>query len=781
MRRRWRRVVYVAVALLIGGPLGVLGTALLVAWWLPPPDVQPPVRPSNLILDRQGRLLYEWIDPNGAKARPVPLEAIAPACVQATLAVEDARFFQHPGVDVVAIARSVYRSLRYGQPLTGASTLTQQLVRITLLSPEERYERSVMRKLKEVWLAWRLERHLSKEAILTLYLNRVYYGNFAVGIEAAAHAYFGRSARELDLAQCALLAGLPQAPTVWNPLVNPTAARTRQRLVLRRMLAEGYISEEAYQRAVAEPLAFAASPFPIAAPHFVNVVQATLEREVGIDRLQEGGWVITTTLDLDVQQELERVLVRHLHRLNRDPQAPPGRRVTAAAAVVLDVQSGEVIALVGSPNYFDVVNAGAVNMALTLRQPGSAIKPLVYAAAFDPKLPRPWGPATLIADERTRFTAADGTLYVPENVDRRWHGVIPARVALAASLNVPAVKALQHAGLERFLALADALGVTSLARHSNPDLALALGAGEVSLLELTRAYAAFARGGQRVRTRWVKAVSYQGQPVPGPWTQSPSPEPALPPGVAYLITDVLSDRYARTLTFGLNSALDFSPHAAVKTGTTTDWRDAWTVGYTTRWAVGVWVGNWDNTPMKGVTGALAAAPIWRAMMAFLHRQAPPSPFPKPAGIRVVRVCATTGLPPTPECPRVREDLALQGVAFLPREPAVIQRRVTGAALDSATPVPTPAQVRLLSPDPGAVYRLDRQAPTAEQALPLAVAAPPGSQVLFLVNGTTIGRRSAPPYRVWWPIRPGEHRIRVRVRLPEGETVNLSANITVLAP
>ncbi len=781
---RWR---YFAIATLLI-PLVGLTALYLVARLLPPPDLTATPTPSNLILDRHGNLLYEWIDPNGAQHRPVPLREIAPACVQATIATEDQRFFRHPGVDPIAIARSVYRHLRYGQPLTGASTLTQQLVRISLLAPDERYQRSIWRKIKEAWLAWRLERHLSKEDILTLYLNRAYYGNFAVGIEAAAHAYFGQDARTLDLAQCALLAGLPQAPAEWNPIAHPVEAKARQRVVLDRMLAEGMISAEEHRRALAEPLPFAATPFPIEAPHFVAMVQSEVEAILGVETVRAGGLIITTTLDLNLQREAERIVRGHLYRLNHDPDAPPNRRVTSAAVVVMHPRSGDILALVGSPDYFDRFNAGAVNAALALRQPGSAIKPIVYAAAFDPTHPRPWAPATLILDARTRFPSPDGTPYVPQNYDLKYHGVVPARVALAASFNIPAVKALQHAGMERFLRLAGQLGLQNIATTPRPGLALALGAGEVSLLELTRAYAAFANSGMQVAPRLVLSVRRaDGRPVP--WPEPPSPTPVLDPRVAYLITDILSDRYARIPTFGLNSALELDRPAAAKTGTTTDWRDAWTVGYTPDLVTGVWVGNWDNTPMMYVSGVEAAAPIWRAVMTFAHRGRPRKKFTPPEGIVTVTVCADTGLPPTADCRLAREEVAIAGVEYLPSEADVASALALGAPSSFPSPSPTPTREPsspaasrgglFLSPDPGAEYRLLPTLPAEEQAIPLEVNVPAGSQVVFWVDGEQVAARGSPPYRAWWPLQEGVHRIEARVVLPSGAVIEEGIEITVI--
>ncbi len=777
--------------LLYAGGLLALLAPYLVARILPPPNLTLTPTPSNLILDRRGNLLYEWVNPNGAQHRPVSLDQIAPECVQATIATEDARFFHHLGVDPVAIARSVYYHLRYGTPLTGASTLTQQLVRISLLAPGERYRRTITRKLKEAWLAWRLERHLSKEEILTLYLNRAYYGNFATGIEAAAHAYFGQSARTLNLAQCALLAGLPQAPAAWNPISNPRAAKIRQRVVLDRMLAEGMITPDEHRRALAEPLPLAASPFPIEAPHFVSMVQTEVEKTLGVEIVRAGGLIITTTLDLHIQKEAEAVVRDHLYRLNHTPDAPPDRRVTSAAVVVMNPHTGEILALVGSPNYFDRSNAGAVNGALALRQPGSAIKPMVYAAAFDPAHPRPWGPSTLVLDARTRFPSPDGSLYIPQNYDLKWHGIVPVRVALGASFNVPAVKALQHAGLERFLALADRMGLDSLARVPRPGLALALGAGEVSLLELTRAYAILANGGTRVPSRLIREVHFSDGHVLH-WPETEPPVRALDPRVAYLVTDILTDRHARVPTFGLNSPLELDRPAAAKTGTTTDWRDAWTVGYTPDLVTGVWVGNWDNTPMEHLTGGEAAAPLWHVIMTFAHRGRPRRPFPRPKGIVDVSVCLChdNPCPDTVEpCPRLHQDIAIAGVPIARAEAAVQFAQSSSPIPSSSTPTPqiqeppqfpVPASRTLIvSPDPQAEYRILPTLPPQEQSIPLVVSPPPGSKVTFLVDGGVVGTRLSPPYRVWWPLQPGRHRIEVRVESPEGGIQEETVEITVI--
>ncbi|MEJ5200195.1 MAG: transglycosylase domain-containing protein, partial [Anaerolineae bacterium] len=458
--------------------------------------------PGTLFEDRQGRLLYEAIAPNGNRHVPIPLSEIPLACRQATVATEDSRFYEHPGVDLLAIVRAAWINWRGEGPFSGASTISQQLARNLYLAAGERGERTLRRKLREAWLAWRLERRYSKDELLALYLNTSYYGHFAVGIEAAAQAYFGVHASELDLAQCALLAGLLQYPAGYNPLEHPEAAARRQATVLGLMMREGYISEEQAQEAAAERLVFAATPFPIEAPHFVMWVQGQLEELLGAERVRAGGLRVITTLDLDWQRRAEEIVRRRLAALRPcaagpadplscDPQADPNRRIENAGLVVLDPATGAVLAMVGNPDYFDRAISGAVNSTLALRQPGSAIKPLTYALALDPQAAaaagrRPWTAATLIADVRTVFITAEGLPYVPQNYDQTYHGPVTLRTALANSYNIPAVKALDYVGVDALIELANRLGIA-----------------------------------------WQRTAGVQGQPelAPPPWLPTPDPRP----------------------------------------------------------------------------------------------------------------------------------------------------------------------------------------------------------------------------------------------------------------
>ncbi|MBI4771207.1 MAG: transglycosylase domain-containing protein [Chloroflexi bacterium] len=452
--------------------------------------------PSTKILARDGRLLYEVTDPAGAHHTTLPLADIPRACRQATIAVEDASFYANPGVDVVGIARAVWINLSGGEVLSGGSTITQQVARNMLLDPQERAERTLLRKLRESLLAWRLARAYSKDDILALYLNQTYYGHLAYGIEAAARTYFGKGARDLDLAQCALLAGLPQAPALFDPLTHPQAAGDKQAIVLDLMVKNHMLTDDEARLAKSEPLQFAASPFPIDAPHFVFYVWSLLEaRFAQTPEVLRSGLTVTTTLDLDLVHTAEDIVARRLKEL-ADPTRAAPRNATDAALVALDPNTGQLLAMIGSPNYFNGEISGAVNMAVAPRQPGSAIKPITYAAAFDPTLcgvlpspsgtPKgraggerelssqncPWTPATMILDVRTAFVTNDGFSYVPQNYDRNYHGPVLARDALGGSLNVPAVKTLDHVGLKNMLALAGKMSLGTLADADRFGLAL---------------------------------------------------------------------------------------------------------------------------------------------------------------------------------------------------------------------------------------------------------------------------------------------------------------------
>ncbi len=547
-----RKRIWLAAGLLLAPALFVALAAGLWGWLLAdlpsPDDLGVKAGPDTTKLyDRRGRLLHEVLDPRAGRRTIVPLADIPVALQQATIATEDATFYTHPGVDALGILRALWINLQGGDVVVGGSTITQQVARACLLSEEERGERTFRRKLREAVLALRLTSQYSKDEILELYLNQVYYGHLAYGVEAAAQVYLGKPVRDLDLAECALLAGLPQSPAAYDPLTDLPRAQARQRVVLDLMRKQGYITESEAELAAAEPLRLAAkrTRAAIEAPHFSLYVIQQLETMYGTARVLQGNLRVYTTLDLDAQHAAEAIVGRHLRRLAEPNPArglPAGHHVTDAAVVALDPRTGEVLVMVGSPDYFDPEIAGAVNVALSPRQPGSAIKPFTYATAFQQGL----APATVFYDVRSSFTTREGEPYVPQNYDREFHGPVSLRTALGSSLNVVAVQVLDRVGLPAMIATAREMGIHTLTDADRYGLALTLGGGEVRLLELTSAYGVLATGGIRHEpvciTRIEDAagrVLYQHEPSPG--------RRVLPATVAYLVTDVLSDDTARWL------------------------------------------------------------------------------------------------------------------------------------------------------------------------------------------------------------------------------------------
>ncbi|RIL09887.1 hypothetical protein DCC79_09695, partial [bacterium] len=611
---------------------------------------------STRIYDRNGNLLNEAFNPDAGRRTVVPLGQVSPFLVQATIATEDANFYDHGGVDPVAIARAAWYALREREVVSGASTIPQQLVKLVLLTSE----RSVSRKVKEAVLAEEISRRYSKDQILELYLNEIFYGNLAYGARAAAETYFGKDVKDLTLAEAALLAGIPQAPAYYDPYANLERARRRQGVVLSLMAEAGYITRDQAAAAAAEPIALVPLRFDLKAPHFTLMVREAVERLYGPEALYKHGLNVTTTLDGALQAEAERIVAEQVDAL-------AGRHVTNGALVALRPESGEVVALVGSKDFNDAAISGQVNMAMAPRQPGSSIKPLAYLAAFEqPDKPAAerWTPGTLVADIRTEFPDGANPPYVPVNYDGREHGMVTVRDALANSYNIPAVKALQTVGLPAFLAVARRVGITTLTR---PDygLSLSLGAGEVPLIEMTGAFAVLASGGyRRAPTLILKVTDSAGNVVcdaadpnrpcqPGPVGSGIGRERAVDPVDAFLITDILRDNAARLPAFGPGSALELDRPAAVKTGTTNDYRDNLTIGFTPRLVTGVWVGNADNSPMQGVSGVTGAGPIWNAFMRAAHRDLPVEDFAPPAGVRQWEICADTGTQPSEACPARR--------------------------------------------------------------------------------------------------------------------------------
>ncbi|HIC94644.1 MAG TPA: PBP1A family penicillin-binding protein, partial [Anaerolineae bacterium] len=669
---------------------------------------------TTRIYDRHGVLLYEIFEEG--RRTWVPLEEIPLALRQATIATEDSTFYTNPGVDWRGILRALWQSLIYGRPISGGSTITQQLVRRLMFSPEERAERSLARKIKEIMLALALTRTHSKDEILEMYLNEIYYGHLAYGVEAAAQTYFNKHVSELNLAECALLAGLPQAPSRLDPFVNLEGAKARQRVVLRLMVENGFITPEKAEAAYAQPLKFVPPEHKMLAPHFVVYVRKLLEEKYGPERVARGGLSVITTLDLRYQRLAEEVARRHIAKLREEHGA------TNAALVAMQPATGEILAMLGSVDYHDASIDGQVNMALSERQPGSSIKPITYVTALQQGLTL----AAVLWDIPTEIPLGDGRVYRPTNYDGRYHGPVRLRAALANSYNVPAVKLLRKVGVAEMLETAHRMGIRGLQRPPGYyGLSLTLGGGEVSLLDLTTAYATLANQGRYVApVAILRVVDGQGRVLEE--YEGPRPQPALDPRAAYLITDVLSDNEARTPAFGADSPLRLSRPAAAKTGTTSDWRDAWTVGYTPYLAVGVWVGNSDNRPMRELPGLRGAAPIWHDFMEAIFGdealqevlkvggQPLPWEFPRPEGLEEAEICDLSSLDYGPECPRLVRELFIEGTVPEEGERGTVKLRVL------------PLPVEIAQAGPGSL-------PPRYCVVPEGVALSPGAarEVLFI--------------------------------------------------
>lgn len=611
---------------------------------------------STQIFDRNGVLLYEvFADENRI---PIDLVDLPPHVYQATIAIEDKNFFRHFGFDLVGITRAVIGNLR-GERLEGGSTITQQLVKNALLTRE----RSLTRKVKEVILSMATEVLYTKEQILEMYLNYISYGGTSVGIEAAAQSYFGKHASELTLAEAALLAGLPQAPSYYSPFgSSPERATARQKQVLRRMVEDGYISQERADEAAAAVLTYSLKATDIKAPHFVFYVRDLLYEKYGTETVERGGLRVTTTLDFELQQAAQASLSAEITALER-------YQVSNGAALIIKPNTGEILSMIGSRDYFNAQANGQVNVTLAERQPGSSIKPLMYATAFQSKL---LNPGTILLDIPTCFSVPGQKPYCPKNYNGGFSGPVTVRAALGNSLNIPAVKGLKIIGLPTFIDQARKMGITTWNNPSQYGLSLTLGGGEVRMIDLAQAFGVLANQGVKVPLSPIlKVEDYRGKVYeelkPAEREEQlialsqdtaqrtlGSLERVMDRAPAYLTSHIMQDNQARQAAFGSRSQLVIPNQVvSVKTGTTNNLKDNWTVGFTPEYLVATWVGNNDNTPMNPylVSGVTGAAPIFNDIMRFILQAKQPVWQEKPPDVASGIVCIN-GMPPgaSNECP-----------------------------------------------------------------------------------------------------------------------------------
>ncbi len=585
--------------------------------------------------DRDGKAFYTFYQPK--EINYISFSDIPVTAQEALISSEDKNFYTNQGFSITGILRAFVVNLFAGQIVEGGSTITQGLAKNAFLSQSRNY----LRKYQEIVLAAELTRRFSKEDIMEMYLNSIYFGEGAFGIENASQVYFGIHARELSLAQSALLIGVLPAPSAYSPLSNPDdKAKIRQQYVLGEMVEEGYITQAQADDAASEPLVYKSNPIKsdtnTIAFHFANYVRNQLIQEFGEERVVSEGFRVKTTMDREFQEYSEEAVKTQIERIKYND-------ASNGAAVAIDPKNGQILAMVGSYDWTDE-NFGQTNMAITPRQPGSSFKPLIYARALEDK---DITPATILEDKETTFAGS----YKPKNYDLRYRGNVTVRRALANSLNIPAVEVMEMVGVSKGLSTASDFGITTLSSDTNYGLSLVLGTGEVQLLELTNAYAVFANQGtyhkptgiMEITNKYNQSVnqpqSFWERLNPLNWfkqTNRSGAREVLSEEASFLISSILSDNRARSEVFG--GSLTISRPAAVKTGTTEDYRDALTVGYTPSLVVGVWVGNNDNSPMDNVAGSLGAAPIWRNMMGHYLMGKPVEEFKKPTFVVSEPIC-----------------------------------------------------------------------------------------------------------------------------------------------
>jgi penicillin-binding protein 1C len=724
---------------------------------------------STEVVDRDGVALYEALSARSLRNRRMDPDHLPPALVDATLAAEDARFFRHPGIDPLAIARTAFDSARAGRIVGGGSTITQQTVKILIRRP-----RTAAGKLREMVLALRLEHRMSKREILALYLSVAPYGNQLTGAHAASRAYFGCDAADLTPAQAALLAGLPQQPSRFDPYRRLPLALERQRVVLSRMERRGFLSGDQAQRARAERLRLAPAARAFTAPHFLERVLAA----AGDPAPRR----IETTLDATLQAQVSGIVAAHRARLEEH-----GARHVAVA--VLDNASGEWLAWEGSGDYADDTNGGRIDGVVAPRQPGSALKPFTYALAFE----RGFTPATVLPDVPAHFATAEaGVLYSPRNYDGQFRGPLRVRPALGGSENVPAVWTLSRVGVPDLLRMLRRAGLSTLDQTAaHYGFALTMGDAEVRLDELVAAYSAIALGGMaRAPVMVRRIVRDDGVIVP---RRAPE-EPVMSARSAFWVTDILADSEARSWVFGTASSLDFPFPVAVKTGTSQAYRDNWTIGFTRAVTVGVWVGNFDRAPLRNSSGVTGAAPIFHDVLMAAEQRvsgrlpaATDAPLASPdSGLARTAICALSGRAATPACPRVESEWLPAGVSdcawhrheggrtivdwppayrLWARErglavPAATRHSPRAVATAAGTPVRRASStLQIVNPPAGSRYLRDPTLPASFQTLPLRAVGDESRSLTWTVNGEPVGR-TTPDAAVDWPLSVGAHTIAV---------------------
>ncbi|MCL1473139.1 penicillin-binding protein 1C [Argonema antarcticum] len=723
-----------------------------------------PIHTKDLIQDRQaiefsdrnGLPLGTLLSRNQEHTAVVPLNEVSPHFKNAIIAAEDKGFYQHGALDIKAIARAIHQAIEAKRIVSGASTITMQLARMIDPIP-----RTFWGKTQEIWLSWRLAAGMTKNEILSAYINRLPMGGNIYGVEAASRVYFGIPASDLNLAQATLLAALPNDPTNLNPYHNLPALKRRQIYVLNRMVKDGYITRANSDRAYTEKIALQPRKQGIlAAPQFLFWVANELDKEnLKVTHPSH----LRTTIDRPLQQFVEAQVQEVVRILTPN-------NVHHAAALVINNHTGEVLAYVGSPDYFNEAEIGRNDGVQALRQPGSTLKPFLYELALENRIIHP---NTVLADVPTHYAIPGAKLYSPQDYNETFQGPVRVRIALANSLNIPAVRVLEKLGVSTFLERLHQLGFSHL--NYPPEyygLGLTLGSGEVSLWELARAYVTMARQGDAipfVTTFYHPTIQ---NPTSNSSIQNPKSKIQNPTEWA-LITDMLSDAHARAKGFGVESVLALPFPAAVKTGTSSNFRDTWTVGFTRDYTVATWVGNFDGDRMAKVSGVMGAAPLWNRIMLHLHEDREPAAFPPPKGLLQKPICAISGLRPTPACPSVvQEYFYPEDISYYESHPDTFYQIVSSDGKSpqyrlnlpaeynewlAMQPQPNlaPSGLKILSPRNGDVFLVY----PAEQRLQFKLATASNQPIEWWLNGEKVATQSSNSF--FWQLRPGNWTLEVQ--------------------
>ncbi len=704
--------------------LSIIFLSSLIFFLVPPDDkLLCPKFNSFNITDRNGILIRKVLSKDYKTSLWRPLNEISPDIIKATIINEDKRFFHHKGVDIIALLRAIRENLIHQKIRTGGSTITMQVAKIVL----NHRQRTILNKIIEIIYALKLELHLEKTKILEIYLNRAPYGYQTYGVEAASQVYFEKPASQLSLSESCILSALPKSPSYLNPFRNNDRIRSKRNVILKKLLNNKLVDSTRYNCAFMEPIKIDKKAFVFRAPHFVDFI---LQKDINFEYSH-----ITSTIDINLQENLERMLFTSIKTLNK-------YNVNQGAVVVMDTKTGEILAMVGSKDYFEE-KEGQVNGCLALRQPGSSLKPFLYILALSKGIPMSY----LMNDTLTEFRLSDGTFFAPRNFGDKYHRLVRAREALGSSFNVPAVYILDKIGVENFYTFLTKLRFTTLFKNPNfYGLSLSLGAAEVKLIELVNAYRAIANKGIYTEYKFIKDRK-----------KDKAGERVFSEEAAYIITDVLSDNSSRIKAFGDDSPLNLPFPCAVKTGTTKNFKDNWCVGFTEKYTVGVWVGNFDGSPMNGVSGISGAAPLFRDIMIELHRNEYPKEFEKLGSVITLKVCTRTGLISGKECP-VLEELFIPGTApkdtcdyCMCKKEELVTVRINSEIKNRA--------LTIIHPNDGDVFKIDPQIPYRNQAISIRVCGDTSvKKIILKLNGEILCEKNQREVKLLWQPKPGIYEL-----------------------